>query len=106
MAQWFIHEEHIGAANERPSQGRSLSLSIAQRLYRPIQEMVNLEHRCEMTHALLYFRRWQPMLRAPQRERHVLINRELRIKGVALKHHRHISICRFQPVHTSIADAN
>src|ERR1700749_2529305 len=68
--------------------------------------MIDLQHGCEVTHSLLYFRLRQTLFRAAQRERHVLINGELRIQRVALEYHRHVPIGRLERINGLVSNAD
>ena len=104
VAERLIQEKQIGLPHQRPSQRGPLSLSVAERLNRPVQQMIDLHHLSMVGDPFLDFFLGQPELRAPQGKGHVVENIELRIEGVTFKHHRHIPVSRLQAIDIAPSD--
>jgi hypothetical protein len=98
----LVHEEGGGLADDCPAHRDPLALAAREGSRLTLQEVLEAEDASRLLHAAvdLVLRH----LLDPETERDVLVHREVRVEGVALKHHGDISILRRHVIHHSVAD--
>ena len=104
VAQRLVHEKRLRLADDCSPEGHPLPLASAQLNGLSPEERLDLKQPGRVIHTpddiLL------SDLGILERERHVLVDRHVRIEGVTLEHHRDVPLFRVEVVHESIADVD
>ena len=85
IGQRFVEQEHIRFPDDRATDGNALPLAAGQCLRLPIEEVLDVQLASGRSNRRIDVRRFQ--LGKPQPERHVLVDRHMRIKSIRLEDH-------------------
>ena len=102
VGQRLVHQEHLGFTHDGAAQGDTLALTAGQRGRLAVQQRFNAQDGGSFLDATVdvslgHFAQLQA-------EGHVVVNRHMRIQGVALEHHRDIAILRGNMVDQLVVD--
>ena len=88
----LVEQEHLRIAHDRAAHRDALALPAGQLARLALEQFLDVEDAGRLLHALvdLVLR----ILLQPQPERHVLVDRHVRIERVVLEHHRHVAVFR------------
>jgi len=102
IGQRLVEQEHLGVAHQRPAHGDALSLPPGKLRRTALEEVRDVQYGGRAFDPFLDDR-----LRLAlhlEREGHVPVNVEVRIKRIVLEHHRDVSILRREFVHHLAVD--
>ena len=94
IGQWLVEQEHLGRAHNRPPDRNPLALA-ARQLCRPALQVGPEVEDCRGALDLVANHRLVDV-RQPQRKRHVIGYRHVRIQRIRLEHHRQVALGRRQ----------
>ena len=102
VGEWFVHEKHLGFANDCTSHGHALTLSAGEFLRATVKVRHQIEQLRRPFHLLcdLLFR----LLAQTQPEGDVVGHRKVRVQGIVLEHHRNVAVLRCEIVHHFFTD--
>ena len=92
IGQWLVHQEHLRAAHDRAAHRHPLALSAGQILGLAVQIGLEVEHLCDVAHAVADRGPWGPA--DLQRERQILRDGHVRVQRVVLEDHRDVAVLR------------
>ena len=102
VGQRLVHKEYLRITNYGASQRNTLSLSAGKSLRLAVEIILNAQYlRCILNLLVNVGFMYLAQLQA---ERHVIINRHMRIKCIVLEYHRNISFLGRYIVHQLVAD--
>ena len=102
VRQRLVKQEHLGPTHHRPAHGDALPLPTGELARVALQQVVNLQHlRRFVDQATDLSGRG---LAHPQPEREVVKDGHVRIKRIALEHHRDVPVPRRQIVYALTID--
>jgi hypothetical protein len=90
IGEWLIKEEQLGASNDRSTHRHTLSLPAAEVSGTAIEQILDPEKLGSLPHAPLLLGAEDAA--DAERKREVLPHRQMRVKGIALKDERDVSL--------------
>ena len=102
VGQRFVHQEDLRFANDGAAEGNTLTLAAGQSLRLTVEQVFDIEDLRRFMHALVDLRLGG--LAQLEAERHVIVNRHVRIQSVVLEHHRDVAILRGDVVDELVGD--
>ncbi|MNZ59995.1 hypothetical protein D3C78_780540 [compost metagenome] len=98
----FVHQEYLWIADNRTSQGNTLTLTTGESFWFAIKQMLDVENFCSFANALidfffLHFAKFQAKC-------HVLVNVHMWVQRVGLEYHRDVAIFRCYVINDTIAN--
>ena len=102
VRQRLVHQERLRLADDRPPHGHALPLATRQRLGLALEELVQTEDVRGLADAPIDLGLRQ--LAQLQTERHVVVDRHVRVQRVVLEHHRDVPLLGRNAVHDLLAD--
>lgn len=102
VGQRLVQQEYIRVAHHSASQCDTLTLAAGQRLRLAVQQMLQIQNFSYFMNLPVDFVLRHLLKR--QSERHILVNRHMRIQRVALENHRNIAVLRRNVIDAALAD--
>ena len=102
VGERLVHEEDLGLTRDSAAHGNALTLTAGERRGLAVEQLLEVEDARGIVHDLIDL-----VLRGlaqAQRERHVLVNRHVRVERVVLKHHRDVAVLGLHIVHDATVD--
>ena len=102
IGEWFVEQEHLGATDNRATNGNPLALTAGQGGRLALEVFIELENAACLRDLFLdlagrvavHF----------QTEAHVFLYGHVRVERVGLEHHGHAAVRRIKPCHVTRAD--
>ncbi len=104
VGQRLVHQEHRRVAYDGTSERHALALAARERFGLAIEILRDREHVRRLLDTLVDLR--LGYLAQLETERHVVVDRHVRVQGVALEHHRDVAILRRDVVDTPVANVD
>ncbi len=92
IGERLVEQEDLRIAHDRAAHGDALALPAGELARLAVEQFLDVEDAGGLLHALLDLGLGKML--QPQPERHVLVDRHVRIERVVLEHHRHVAVFR------------
>ncbi len=104
VGERLIEQEHGRVAHDGPADGHALALAAGEGFGLAIEQVVNIEDAGGIADAAFDFGLGK--LAQFQAERHVFVDRHVRVQGVVLKDHRYVAVLGGDMVDDALADGD